>query len=79
MGANNIAVSRGKNGGIVLKSGESANGNFVRLKFIEATNLSQVVGNISGTLTGFSIGAGIEIDGCFTSIAVSTGRCVCYS
>lgn len=69
----------GLHGLYLLGAGSLQNGPFCKIRVITAATFSAFVGhNLSGSWTGVAFPAGFEIEGYFTTIALSGGSVVLY-
>lgn len=78
----NVGANRqlaGEYGGVANTDTSAVTGNFQRIECLTACTFSAVSGNITNFPTGISIGAGISIEGVFTSVAASTGTFIAYN
>ena len=78
----NVGANRqlaGEYGGAANTGTGAVTGNFQRIECLTACTFSAVTGNITNFPTAVSIGAGISIEGVFTSVAASAGTFIAYN
>lgn len=81
MSSPNVRVvnQKGEHGGLLITDTSAHTGVWDAIQALEATEATLVSSNLSGTLTGVPIPAGVTIFGHFSSITLTSGTVIAYT